>query len=299
MLPSKKNLARFDELINEGEAILQRIKVIPGEPYYPRGYPSLFEQPIQAPDNYIFDESDDLKKWLINYKSLLEQVIPINSNHRKRIEDTGIWWDPKSNLESRLSILKAIRDDYEKGFLSVPQSALSSFNVEDVNKLLKRVPAGLRRWTWEERSRTKRGESRQWHIDNEYHVQNQLYFLLAPLFPDIREEEYTRSVGQKKPRVDLEIPSLKLVIEIKFWYPKNTPQKIIGEIAEDTSLYLAEGSPHEQIIAFIWDDFRRTEEHDLLVTGLKTLNGIFDVVIIPRPSFMPESTAPGNERDDE
>lgn len=293
-----KYLARFDELIVEGEAMLQRIKVIPSEYSYTVGSAYTLEPPQEASERYEFDEADDFQKWLTNYKLLLDQVIPPTSSQRGLIDKPGYSWNQKMKLENYLSVLKSVRENYEKGLLEVSQSALSSFNTEDVYKLLRRVSAGLRRWTWEKRPRTKRGEARQWHIDNEYHVQNQLYFLLAPLFPDIREEEYTRSVGQKKPRVDLEIPSLKLVIEIKFWYPQDTPQKIIGEIAEDTSLYLAEGSPHEQIIAFVWDDFRRTEEHDLLVTGLKTLNGIFDVVIVPRPSFMPESTATGNEGND-
>ena len=171
--------------------------------------------------------------------------------------------------------------------------------MEDVSKLLKGVPTGLRRWTWEGKSRTQGGTPRQWYIENEYHVQNLLYFLLAAVFDDIREEEYTRSVGPKKPRVDLEIPSLKLVIEIKFWYPKDKPQKIIEEIAADTSLYLAQCSPHEQMIAFIWDDSRRTEEHDLLKSGLKNLNGIFDVVIVYRPGRMPDNTSVINEEDNE
>lgn len=296
---SQKYLTRFDELIAEGQAMLQKIKLRPGEYYSPRGYGSLGEQPVQAPDEYVLDNSDNFKKWIINYKSLLEQVIPINSAQRKLIEEPGICWDVKNNIEIHIVALKAIREDYEKGLLCVPQSGISSFNLEDVSELLRRVPAGLRRWTWEKSSRTKGGEARQWHIDNEYHVQNLVYFLLAPLFPDIKEEEYTRSVGQKHPKVDLEIPSLKLVIEIKFWYPQNKPQRIIGEIAEDTSLYFAEGSPHEHIIPFIWDDFRRTEEHDLLTTGLKRLNRVLDVVIVSRPSFMPESKGVGDEGGDE
>ena len=90
-----------------------------------------------------------------------------------------------------------------------------------------------------------------------------------------------------------------MVIEIKFWRRDKPPQKIIGEIAEDTSLYLAEGSPHEQMIAFIWDDSRRTEEHDLLKSGLKNLNGIFDVVIVSRPRRMPHNTSLINEENNE
>ncbi|MEG4967487.1 hypothetical protein QUB11_12755 [Microcoleus sp. B6-A1] len=283
----KRYLDQFKELIAEGEAMYKAIKVLPVE-YFPS---------LQAPERYVLDGDYDWQKWQTNYKLLLDQVIPLTSSQRTLIEEC--WgWDFKTTLETHLSNLKAVKEHYEKGLFISYQSALGSFSLEDVSKLLKRVPAGLRRWTWEEKSRTQGGTPRQWYIENEYHVQNLLYFLLAAVFADIREEQYTRSVGQKKPRVDLEIPSLKLVIEIKFWYRKDNPQKIIGEMAEDKSLYLAEGSPHEEMIAFIWDDSRRTEEHDLLKSGIKTL-GIFDVVIVSRPGRMPDNTSVINEQDNE
>jgi hypothetical protein len=288
----KRYLAQFNELIAEGEAMCKAIKVIPGELSS-----SLFAGAKQASQKYVFDEDYDWQKWQTNYKLLLDQVIPSTSSQRTLIEAYSSYANPKTNLETHLSNLKAVKENYEKGLLISSQSALGSFSLEDVSKLLKRVPAGLRRWTWEGKSRTQGGTPRQWCIENEYHVQNLLYFLLAAVFPDIREEEYTRSVGQKKPRVDLEIPSLKLVIEIKFWYRKDNPQKIIGEIAEDTSLYLAQGSPHEHMIAFIWDDSCRTEEHDLLDSGIKTLPGIFDVVIVSRPGRMVDNTSVINEPD--
>ncbi|MBD1885550.1 PD-(D/E)XK nuclease domain-containing protein [Microcoleus vaginatus] len=295
----KKYLAQFNELIAEGEAMYKAIKVRPGEWYSPAGYGSFREPLRQAPERYVLDGDYDWEKWQTNYKLLLEQVIPLaNSQRTSLIEAFSGYANLKTNLETHLAKLKAVKENYEKGLLISSQSALGSFSLEDVSKLLKRVPAGLRRWTSEEKSRTQGGKPRQWYIENEYHVQNLLYFLLAAVFTDIGEEEYTRSVGQKKPRVDLEIPSLKLVIEIKFWYPKDKPQKIIGEIAEDTSLYLAQGSPYEQMIAFIWDDSRRTEEHDLLDSGLKKLN-IFDVVIVPRPGCMPDNTSVINEEDNE
>jgi hypothetical protein len=293
----KRYLAQFNELIAEGEAMYKAIKVIPGK-YYQTSYPS-FGEPQQEPETYVLDEDYDWQKWQSSYKLLLEQVIPLTNSQRTLIEESSRYKDLKRKLKDQLSNLKAVKENYEKGLLISSQSALGSFSLEDVSKLLKRVPAGLRRWTWEGKSRTQGGQPRQWCIENEYHVQNLLYFLLAAVFADIREEEYTRSVGQKKPRVDLEIPSLKLVIEIKFWYRKDNPQKIIGEIAEDTSLYLAEGSPHEQMIAFIWDDSCRTEEHDLLDSGLKRLPGIFDVVIVSRPGRMADNTSVINEQDNE
>jgi hypothetical protein len=292
----KSYLDQFNKLIAEGEAMYKAIKVIPGEYNEPRYYG---QRVTQAPDRYVLDGDYDWKKWQTNYKFLLDKVIPLTSSQRTLIEVSSRYGNLQTNLKTHLSNLKAVKENYEKGLLISSQSALGSFSLEDVSKLLKRVPAGLRRWTWEEKSRTQGGKPRQWCIENEYHVQNLLYFLLAAVFADIREEEYTRSVGQKKPRVDLVIPSLKLVIEIKFWYRKDKPQRIIGEIAEDTSLYLAEGSLHEQIIAFIWDDSRRTEEHDLLHSGLKTLPGIFDVVIVSRPGCMPDNTSVINEQENE
>jgi len=292
----KKYLDQFNELIADGEAMYKAIKVLPGEWYSP----GFREPPRQAAETYVLDGDYDWEKWRSNYKLLLEQVIPLaNSQRTSLIQASSGYGNLKTDLEAHLSKLKAVKEHYEKGLFISSQSALGSFSLEDVSKLLKRVPPGLRRWTWEKKSRTQGGTPRQWYIENEYHVQNLLYFLLAAVFPDIREEEYTRSVGQKKPRGDLEIPSLKLVIEIKFWYRNDKPQKIIDEIAADTSLYLAEGSPHEQMIAFIWDDSCRTEEHDLLDSGLKTLPGIFDVVIVSRPGRMADNTSVINEQDNE
>jgi len=235
----KSYLDQFNKLIAEGEAMYKAIKVIPGE-----WSSSLFAGPKQAPEKYVFEGDYDWEKWQAKYKLLLEQVIPLtNSQRTSLIEASSAYRNPKKNLEIHLSNLKAVKEHYEEGLLISSQSALGSFSLEDVSELLTRVEAGLRRWTWEDKSRTQGGKPRQWYIENEYHVQNLLYFLLAAVFADIGEEESPISVGQKKPRVDLEIPSLKLVIEIKFWYRKDKPQKIIGEIAEDTALYLAEGSP--------------------------------------------------------
>lgn len=171
---------------------------------------------------------------------------------------------------------------------SAPTVTLGRPTVQEVADLLRRVPSGLRLWTWECEPRTSgRGASaRRWHIDNEYHVQSLLWFLLAPIFPDLRNEEYTASVGQVRPRVDLLIPSLQLIIEVKFVRPGKSFSDVIREVAEDASLYLTQNTPYTGIIAFAWDDSRRTEEHGVLVRGLREIKGILDAVVIPRPGAM-------------
>jgi hypothetical protein len=169
---------------------------------------------------------------------------------------------------------------------SAPVIVPGRIAIKDVSELLKGVPAGLRRWAWEEKPRTRGGEARKWHVDHEYHVQDLLYFLLAPIFPDLKDEEYFPSLGQKQPRTDLFIPSMKLIIEVKFLRQTDNVTKIIDEVGSDASLYLKEGSDYSGIIAFIWDTSQRVEEHALLQKGLREIRGVLDAIVISRPGRM-------------
>jgi len=163
-------------------------------------------------------------------------------------------------------------------------------SVEDVCRVLRNIDRVFYRWTWEKAARTsgKNAEPRRWHIDNEYHLQNFLWIILAPLFPDLKEEEFVSSVGQLQPRVDLVIPSLHLVIEAKFMYNRPTPKAWIEQIAVDNSLYLQRDSEYHWILPVIWDDGARTEEHPMMIQGLKKLNGVCEVIVLSRPAVMRE-----------
>jgi REase_DpnII-MboI len=167
---------------------------------------------------------------------------------------------------------------------SAPALVPGRISAENLVHLLERVPAGLRKWAWESLPRTTNGTARQWHVDNEYHVQDLLWLLLAPIFPDLDDEQYLTKIGQKNPRADLYIPSMKLIVEVKFLRAEDRMQKIIDEIASDASLYNAMGNDCAGIIGFIWDDSARSHEHDYLRQGLRKLPGIIDAVVISRPS---------------
>ncbi len=166
--------------------------------------------------------------------------------------------------------------------------------IKQVGQLLERLPVGLRRWTWENAPKTSRTSAQQWDVQHEYHVQNLLYALLAPLFPDITDEETLAPIGQKNARVDLGIPSLGLIIEVKFLRQSDSFAKLIGELAEDASLYLAHGqsSRYRNVLPFVWDDSRRTEEHHKFLDGMCQIKGIVHPVIIPRPGGMVASKNP-------
>ncbi len=75
-------------------------------------------------------------------------------------------------------------------------------------------------------------------------------------------------------------------LEVKFWYSADKVTRLIEEVGADHSLSLNPTSPYDRILAVIWDDSRRTEEHGELNRGLETLSGVLGVVIISRPARM-------------
>jgi len=163
---------------------------------------------------------------------------------------------------------------------------LHALTIGDVAKLIRNIPQIFQRWTWEDKPRTtKRGAiARKWYIDNEYHVQNLLYAILKPVLPSLDEEKYVASTGTYQPRADLSVLSLQLVIEVKFWYQNGSVKDLIEQVAADHSLYLRSDSLYRSIIAVIWDEGARTEEHSELERGLAGLTNMKDVIVISRPA---------------
>ena len=139
--------------------------------------------------------------------------------------------------------------------------------------------------------RTPATPMRQWHVDHEYHVQNMLWFLLAPIFLDLDDEQYLTKIAHKSSRADLYIPSMKIIVEAKFLRKGERIQKIIDEISSDASLYCALGNDCDGVIAFIWDDSARSQEHDYLKQGLKKLKGVIGTIVVSRPSDWNDSSS--------
>lgn len=165
-----------------------------------------------------------------------------------------------------------------------------SNSLEDVANILAGVARSLRRWAWEKKPRTPKSAAAQWVIDNEFHVQDMLWVILAPVFPDLDDEEWLKSLGQHHPRADLAIPSLRVIIEVKFARKGGKSfSELIQEVAADASTYLQEGSAFTAIIAFVWDDAARTEDHAELRQGLLRIRGVADAIVLPRPKKMVRS----------
>jgi hypothetical protein len=159
--------------------------------------------------------------------------------------------------------------------------------IGDVSRVLRGVPAALKRWPWEDKPRTKREgvKAQQWDLPSEYHVQALLWALLRPVFADLKDEEYLKSIGYKHPRVDLAIPSLRLIVEVKFLYEATQSARaaITEEAAADTVLYLSRDNGYDQILVFVWDSKGAVQHHEALATGLREFNGVVDAIVVARP----------------
>lgn len=107
-----KYLDRFDELIQEGERIYKVLK------YVSNGF---FKDPVQGTrplTQQELEEPQKLERWKLNYLSLLEQIIPRRSIHRKLLDEKGIVpREVHDTLNTRISRLKGLKDDFQKGFL--------------------------------------------------------------------------------------------------------------------------------------------------------------------------------------
>lgn len=189
------------------------------------------------------------------------------------------------SLAALLSLMVYVFDQVNQDVAVAPPKGWS---LDDLLGFLAQIPVGLKRWTWEDSGRTRNAEPIKWPIENEYHVQNLLYVLLGPIFKDIADEVNLEPVGQKNPRVDLYLPPLHTVIEVK--YRKDAKKSfaiLIGEIAEDASLYRADAKYKDsRIVSFLWDCTRATQEHSKFKEGVLKLEGIDGCVVVSAPSTM-------------
>jgi hypothetical protein len=214
-------------------------------------------------------------------KGLVERGLDAESVQRiiERLRATQLSLVSDAEAPIRLATLRQIEADS-------PRISINHATIADAVSVLRAIPSGLQRWTWEEKGRTAKSQPRKWYVDNEYHVQNLAWFLLSPLFPDARYEENKSAVGSVHPRLDIVLPSLRLIIEVKFWRKAVKSEEMVRELAEDVGLYLTPDAPYDVIVPLVWDEGARTEEHAALISGLKTMKGIFDAVVVSRPALM-------------
>jgi hypothetical protein len=112
----KKYLDRFDELIEDGEYLYGVVKNTPsGHEQLANSLAGIQNRPLTSEETKC---NDSVQKWLINYKSLLDQIIPTDSIHRQLLVQDNSHLGYSYQLKIYVSQLRGLKDDFDKGFFS-------------------------------------------------------------------------------------------------------------------------------------------------------------------------------------
>ena len=108
----RKYLDRFDALISVGEDISSRAQTISGKIKQRFVSGAIYKEK----DKYKIDEPA-FYQWKVNCANLVSQIVPLNHTHRNIVK---IFRDLMPRIEQvrwGVANLKALKDDFEKGFL--------------------------------------------------------------------------------------------------------------------------------------------------------------------------------------
>lgn len=150
--------------------------------------------------------------------------------------------------------------------------------------MLEQFEASLKRWRWD--SQELKSPIR-WPIVSEREVQDILYLMLRPVFLDVEDEDALPKFGHSTYRADFGIPSLGLLIEVKYARSSAAFKDIEKEVLEDIVPYLQTPERYNRIIVFIYDDSASVQVHETTARALRRVPGISGVVIVSRPSQLP------------
>lgn len=171
---------------------------------------------------------------------------------------------------------------------SIDQALLSRTHL---SLLLRRFPAAMRRWRWDSADRVK--EPIHWPITSEREIQDILWLVLRSVFDDVIDEDTSPKVGHGSTRADFGIPSLRLLVEVKYVYDGTTSEfnKIEQGIMIDSIAYLQRTTLYDEIVVFIYDSTASVEHHDLTRDTLIKVSGIADVIIVSRPGVLAQEAS--------
>lgn len=233
---------------------------------------------------------------------LTKNSIEISSYEIKRVKSYGevslLYWGIKKGAfrVGNEQVIHTIRKRILEGFLEknsdvenwltpiILYSTKSCFlesidplvlSPDHVSRLLRNFESAMRRWP--------SSEKEKWVIKDEKDVQSILWLILRSVFDDVIDEEPTPRFGHGYSLVDFRIPSLKLLVEVKFVRKRQDFNKIENEIKIDSINYL-KTTDCKELIVFVYDDSASVEEHQTTIQSLKRIDGVRDVIIASRPA---------------
>jgi len=219
--------------------------------------------------------------------SLLEYTLRRNIFRDKKQKDSLI--EVRKNLIEQ-TVKSGISEDVNEkaAIIWIAVSESISTDIEScllsphyVSAILSRFESAMKRWRYDS---DKLKKPIRWPIVSEREVQDILWLVLRSYFDDLIDEEALPKFGHKFHKPDFAIPSLRLLIEVKYIYQKDDFKKIEQEIMVDTVAYLSNTQNYDRILVFIYDESSSVQEHETTRKDLIKREEIEDVIIVSKPS---------------
>lgn len=199
-------------------------------------------------------------------KALVEQVLREDLSQRGAYEAALIW-----------RAIQGAISDAASNLLRTPKTVLH---------VLAQFEASMKRWRWDS---LDLAAPVRWPVVGEREVQDILYLMLRPTFPDLEDEDALPKFGHSTYKADFGIPSLGLLVEVKYAHSAGEFKSIEKQVLEDIVPYLQTPERYNRIIVFIYDDSSSVQVHDTTIQALRRAPGIEGVVIVSRPSHLPQN----------
>ncbi|WP_091373345.1 PD-(D/E)XK nuclease domain-containing protein [Actinokineospora alba] len=234
------------------------------------------------PDPRQLDDPVDLAglHWLVTADRNVELTDPHELHGlRSRLLSGVILGQTEPSSASRAALLLAAATHIVTA--SVDDLILSRSHV---GVLLGRFEDAMRHWRYDNDTLD---HPIRWPITEEREVQNILWLILRPVFDDLVDEETLRKLGHSTYRADFGIPSLGLLVEVKYARKAADFKTFEKEIIQDYVGYLTDNEPYRKLAVFIYDESASVQEHGTTRNALLKMPDITDVIIASRPSHVP------------
>lgn len=210
---------------------------------------------------------DETHKIKIKYENAVEWFLKVNSTYTLAMAIVFI-----NRLIGRIKY-------YEEN----PEQFSTIMNRPHIESALARIQQAMRMFDTSAKILANRRKGKDvLEIKDEYDVQDILHCILKPQFPDITPEEHTPQIGKGEKRIDLVIPSARIVIEIKALFDVGRTLKMVDELKVDIESYHSHSSC-STLIAFIYNPLLRMEDPNRIIadlSGTRTKgNHTFEVIV--------------------
>jgi len=166
-------------------------------------------------------------------------------------------------------------EDYIKQDIAITFNNLQPLDV--VKQVINNFPEAIKQ------IKARRKGKEVFKFEDEYDVQDILYIMLKPIFPNMKAEDPIPKVGSTSTKIDLILRQERILIEVKMIKDSdNDENKFIKQLKEDIQSYhVCQWMEH--LVCFIYDPQDKTKDrtnfYDL--NGIQTIKGkTFDVEVI-------------------